>query len=180
MDILLSNVSWFTPTWDLFVILFLIVAAFLLGLTLGKNKIIILLISIYIAAVVINFFPFGDIFETPKTDENFVYPIAIFIVVVFVFYILLSNSALNKALRKTGGRSVFLIALFSLFCVGLVLSVVLSFFPKDLVETFNPITQKLFMAKFSRFLWALAPVVGMTIHRGRRGKTRGYKHNGDY
>ena len=168
MDILLSNVSWFTPTWDLFVILFLIVVAFLLGLTLGRNKIIIFLISIYIAAVVINFFPFGNIFETPKTDESFVYPIAIFLTVVFIFYILLSNSALKKALRKTGDKSVFLIVLFSLFCVGLVLSVILSFFPKDLVETFNPITQTLFMAKLSRFLWALIPVLGMAVLRKRR------------
>lgn len=176
MDILLSNVSWFTPTWDLFVILFLVVVAFLLGLTIGRNKIIILLISIYIAAVVINFFPFGNIFETPKTDENFVYPIAIFLAVVFIFYILLSNSALKKAFRKTGDKSVFLICLFSLFCVGLVLSVILSFFPKDLVKTFNPITQTLFMAKLSKFLWALVPVLGMAAIRKRRSRGRRYNN----
>lgn len=177
---LLTNVHWFTPTWDLFVILFLIVAAFLLGLTLGRNKIIILLISIYIAVAVINFFPFGNVFETPKIDEDFVYPIAIFVIVVFVFYILLSNSVLKKALRKTGDKSIVLIFLFSLFCVGLVLSVVLSFFPQDLVATFNPITQKLFMAKLSRFLWALLPVAGMAMHRSRKRKTGGYKYNEDY
>ncbi len=177
MDILLSNVSWFTPTWDLFVVLFLIVAACLLGLTLGRNKIIILLISIYIAAVVISFFPFGDIFETPKTDENFVYPIVIFIVVVFIFYVLLSNSALQKAFRRTGDKSVFLIGFFSLFCVGLVLSVILSFFPEDLIKTFNPITQTLFMAKLSKFLWALVPVIGMAVLRKK--KKRGRRYNDD-
>ena len=128
-DRLLSSVSWFTPTWDLIVILFLIVASFFLGLTLKRNKIIIILISIYIATVAINFFPFGNIFEVPKTDENFVYPIAIFIVVIFFFYILLSNSTLKKAFRKTGDKSIFSIFLFSLFCVSLVLSVILSFFP---------------------------------------------------
>lgn len=168
----LAKIYWFTPTWDLFVILFLIVAAFLLGLTMGRNKIIVLLISIYVAIVVINFFPFGDIFEIPKTSDNFVYPIAIFIVTVFIFYILLSNSALKKALRRTGDKSVFLICLFSLFCIGLVLSVVLSFFPKDLVETLNPVTQKLFMSELSQFLWALVPVLGMAVIRKRR-KRRG-------
>jgi len=106
---LLAQASWFTPTWDLFVILFLVVLAFLLGITIKRNKILVLLISIYMAIVVINFFPFGDIFELPKTDENFVYPIAIFLAVVIVFYILLSNSALKKALRKTGDKSIFLI-----------------------------------------------------------------------
>lgn len=169
---LLAKVYWFTPTWDLFAILFLIVAAFLLGLTMGRNKIIIFLISTYIAIVVINFFPSDYIFETPKIDENFIYPIAVFIAVVFVFYILLSNSALKKALRRTGDRSVFLIFLFSLFCVGLVLSVVLSFFPKELIETFNPVTQTLFMTKLSKFLWALVPVTGMALIRRRKKRGR--------
>lgn len=165
---ILANVSWFTPTWDLFVILFLLVAAFLLGLTIGRNKIIILLISIYIAIVVISFFPFGDIFETPKTDENFVYPIAIFLVVVVVFFILLSNSALKKALKKTGDKSVFQIVLFSLFYIGLILSVVLSYFPQDLVDRFNPITQKVFMTELAKFLWAILPVVGMAVIRKKK------------
>jgi len=169
---LLAQASWFTPTWDLFVILFLVVLAFLLGITIKRNKILVLLISIYMAIVVINFFPFGDIFELPKTDENFVYPIAIFLAVVIVFYILLSNSALKKALRKTGDKSIFLIFIFSLFSIGLILGTVLSFFPKDLVETFNPITQKLFMAKLSRFLWALLPVLGMAALRGKRKRSR--------
>jgi len=172
----LAQTSWFIPTWDLFVILFLLVATFLLGLTLGRNKIIILLISIYIAIVVINFFPFGDIFELPKTDENFVYPIAIFLAVIILFFILLSNSALKKTFRKTGDKSVFQIVLFSLFCIGLILGVALSFFPKDLVKTFNPITQKLFMAKLSRFLWALVPVLVMAISRKRR-RTRRYDND---
>lgn len=176
---LLAKIYWFTPTWDLFVILFLIVAAFLLGLTLGRNKIIILLISIYMAMVVISFFPFSDIFETPKIDESFVYPIAIFLAVVFIFFILLSNSALKRVLRKTGDKSVFQIVLFSLFCIGLVLSVVLSFFPKDLINTFNPITQTLFMAKLSKFLWALVPVLGMAVLRKRK-RTRKFVDNNGY
>ena len=173
----LAKIYWFTPTWDLFVILFLIVAAFLLGLTIGRNKIIILLISAYIAIVVINFFPFGEVFEIPKTDENFIYPIVIFIAVVFTFFVLLSNSALKKALRKTGDKSILQISLFSLFCIGLILSVILSFFPKDLVATFNPITQKLFMVELSRFLWALVPVFGMAVLRKKRKPKRIINNN---
>ncbi len=172
---LLSNVSWFTPTWDLFVILFMIIAGFLLGLSLGRNRLLILLISIYSGIVVINFFPFGDIFELPKTDENFVYPIAVFIVTIILFFFLLSNSALNNTFKKTGNRSLVLIFIFSLFCIGLILSVVLSFFPKDLITTFNPITQVLFMAKLSKFLWALFPVLGMAII-GRKKKGRYNKY----
>jgi len=168
----LAKIYWFTPTWDLFVILFLIVAAFLLGLTIGRNKIIILLISTYIAIVVINFFPFSEVFEIPKTDENFIYPIVIFIAVVFIFFVLLCNSAFKKVLRKTGDKSIFQIVLFSLFCIGLILSVILSFFPKNLVATFNPITQKLFMIELSRFLWALVPVLGMAILRKGRKPRR--------
>ena len=167
---LLANVSWFTPTWDLFVILFLFVVAFLLGLTIGRNKIIILLIGIYIAIVVINFFPFGDIFETPKMDENFVYPIALFIIIVVLFFFLLSNSALKKVLKRKGDKSVLWIILFSLFYIGLFLSVVLSYFPQDLVDTFNPITQKVFMSELAKFLWAVLPVAGMALIRVRKRK----------
>ncbi len=172
---LLTSVSWFTPTWDLFVILFMIVAGFLLGLSLGRNKLLILLISIYSGIAVINFFPFGDIFELPKTDENFVYPIAVFIVTIILFFFLLSNSALNRTFKRTGDKSVILIFIFSLFCIGLILSIVLSFFPKDLIATFNPITQTLFMARLSKFLWALVPILGMAVI-GRRKKRKYNKY----
>lgn len=172
-----ANVSWFTPTWDLFVILFLFIAAFLLGLTIGRNKIIILLIGIYIAIVVINFFPFGDIFKTPKTDENFVYPIALFIAIVVIFFFLLSNSALKKVLKKKGDKSVWWVIFFSLFYIGLLLSVVLSYFPQDLVKTFNPITQKVFMSELAKFLWAVLPVAGMALIRARK---REREFIGDY
>ncbi len=171
---LLGSVSWFTPTWDLFIILFLIVATFLLGLILGRNKILVFLISIYMTVAVVNFFPFGDIFKLPKNDENFVYPIAVFITVVILIFLLLSNSALKKAFSERRNRSIILIFPFSLFCIGLILSTVLSFFPKDLVETFNPITQKLFMAEFSRFLWAIVPIVSMALTRKRMGRREFY------
>jgi len=171
---LIANVTWFTPTWDLFIILSLVVAVFLLGLTLGRNKIIIFLISIYIAIVVITFFPFGSIFDNANTDNGFIYQIISFLGVVILLYILLVNSVLKRAFRKTGDRSIFQIAFFSLFCIGLILSVVLSFLPKDWTRAFNPLTQKLFITEISRFLWALIPVLGMAMTRKRKKSTLSY------
>ena len=166
----LTEIAWFSPTLDLIVTLLLIIVAFLIGLALKRNKIIILLISIYIAIAVINFFPFGDVFSRPKINEDFVYPVGIFITAVFFFFIFLSNSGLKKAFSKTGDNSVFQIILFSLFYIGLTLSVCLSFFPADLVEEFNPIIKLLFMAKLSRFLWAIAPVFGVIFLKRKRGR----------
>ena len=169
---LLADVSWFTPTLDLIVVLLLIAIAFLLGLALKRNKIIILLIGIYIAIAVVNFFPFGNIFDRPKIDEDFVYPVGIFIAIVLLFFTLLSRSGLKKAFSKSGDNSIFQIILFSLFSIGLLLSVCLSFFPTDLVQEFNPIVKVLFMAKLSRFLWALAPVFGVLMFKNKRKRRR--------
>lgn len=168
---MLSKIYWFTPTWDMIAVLFLIAGAFLLGLTLGRNRIIIILISIYIAITVISFFPLEDTFKkTLSANDSFIYQIVVFIVAILLFYIFLSKSILKKVLRKTGNRSVFLVFFLSLFCMGLFLSVSLSFFPKELVRTFNPLTQSIFMAKFSRFLWAIMPVVIMAFMQSKKRK----------
>ena len=46
-----TNINWAAPSWDLFIILFFIVAAFLYGLSLGRNRVIVILVSIYMIAV---------------------------------------------------------------------------------------------------------------------------------
>ena len=53
-----TGVNWAQPSWDLFIILFFIVIVFFYGMMLGRDRIIIILVSIYMALAVVSNAPF--------------------------------------------------------------------------------------------------------------------------
>ena len=80
----ISNVTSFnfqSPSWDMFIIMFFLVASFVYGLTLGRERIILILIAVYIALAVMGAAPFLDQLIPPEADVNnvFVYKIAVFL-----------------------------------------------------------------------------------------------------
>src|SRR3990167_1770098 len=54
----LQSINWAAPTWDLFIVLFFIVTVFLYGMSLGRDRIIVILVSIYMALAVVSNAPF--------------------------------------------------------------------------------------------------------------------------
>ena len=76
-----AGINFNEPTWDLFIILFLFVGAFLYGLTLGRDRIILVLISVYMALTVLRAMPFLDQVAPIEYGPNniFVFRIIIFL-----------------------------------------------------------------------------------------------------
>src|SRR5512143_4108673 len=75
-----AGINWAAPTWDLFIVLFFVVTVFLYGLSLGRDRIIVILVSIYMALAVVSNAPYiGSLRTTDNSDQYFAFRLAIFV-----------------------------------------------------------------------------------------------------
>src|SRR3989338_6215068 len=130
---LVSSINWSRPSWDLFIFLFFFIIAFLYGFSLGRDRILVILVSIYIALAVVPAFPYMDKLYLDLSANGFAFRVTSFYILFIVLFFLLSRSALINLLgaQTTGiGDNVIEIVLFSILHVGLLVSITLSFLPK--------------------------------------------------
>ncbi|MEK7537560.1 MAG: hypothetical protein AAB619_01140 [Patescibacteria group bacterium] len=164
----IANINWAQPTWDLFIILFFIVAGFLYGLSLGRDRVIVILISVYMALAVVNSAPFIGNFQADiGIDQFFVFRISTFVVVFIVLFFMMSRSALLSTVASSDTRgSWWQVLLFSFLHVGLLISITLSFLPPSASTHLAPLTQKIFVQDLGRFIWIVAPIAAMVMIKG--------------
>ncbi len=59
------------------------------------------------------------------------------------------------------------VIVFSLLHVGLLVAVVMSFLPEDVLNNFSQQTQDIFLTEWAQFGWMIAPVVAMLLLGGK-------------
>jgi cytochrome bd-type quinol oxidase subunit 2 len=159
--------------WELVLLLFIIGGGFFLGILLGRDRIFLLLISSYISFGLISVLPFKKIFPKMFYDEeNFVILIIAFLVLIGIIYVLLSRSLLKTAIRKKGRRNLFQIFFLCLFLIGIIITVLFSFFPNDLISSFSLIIQKIFNTSLARVLWLVIPLIFVGFFKKKRKYSR--------
>lgn len=170
-----SSINWSRPSWDLFIFLFFFIIAFLYGFSLGRDRILVILVSIYIALAVVPAFPYLDRLYLDVSVQGFAFRVTSFYIVFVVLFFLLSRSALINLLgaQTTGvGDRLIEVIFFSVLHVGLLVSVTLSFLPDAALAELSPGTREVFTSPMGKFLWLVAPVAAMIVfshHRWRRG-----------
>lgn len=161
------NIDWQNPSWDLFLAAFFVVGALLYGISLGKDKIIAILVSIYMALAVVNALP--DFVLNIKVNDNFTLQVTAFVSVFVVLFFLLSRSAILNSLDTSSQGKWWQVLIFSFLHVGLLVSVTLSFMPAPFVLKFSELTRFIFTNEWTNFGWIIAPIMAM-IFFGRRGE----------
>lgn len=160
----------FQPSWDLFIVLFFIFISLIYGLSLGRDRILVILISIYTSYAIVSYLPF--LIPNPESislNDQFALRITFFLIVFILLFFFLSNSVMHHSFTSFSfRRSVFQSILFSVLHVGLLISITLSFFPSELTHVLSPFTQSVFLGNIAKSFWMLSPIVFMTIF----GKTR--------
>jgi hypothetical protein len=171
MDQLATAVN--IASWEIVLVLFLIGGGFLLGVLLGRDRIFLLLIGSYISYALMSVVPFKKIF--PKLfykEEDFVILIVAFLVLIGLIYFLLSRSLLKTAIQRKGRRSIFQIFFLSIFLIGILLTVVFSFFPDDLISQFSSTVLKIFNTSLARTLWLVIPLIFVGLFRKKKRYSR--------
>jgi len=168
----LTNINWAQPNWDLFIILFFVVAAFLYGLSLGRDRVIVILVSIYMALAIVNTAPYLNSFSAEISFNNAsIFKVTIFLGIFIILFFLLSRSALLKTIASSDSPGRWWQSiLFSFFHVGLILSILMSYLPKDIVNNVSESMRNLFISDPARFFWLVAPIAVMVlIKKSKKG-----------
>jgi hypothetical protein len=163
----IGHINWAAPTWDLFIVLFFIVTVFLYGMSLGRDRIVVILVSIYMALAVVTNAPFiGSLRLGGHADQYFAFRITIFVGIFIALFFLLSRSALLKSIGSLAAGSWFQVLLFSILHVGLLVSITLSLLPGDALGHLAPLTRQVFASDGGKFVWIVLPIISMAFLKG--------------
>lgn len=159
------------PFLDLIVLAVLVLGSLLYTFMVSRGKLLSILVSTYMAYVLVQFTPFLDgLADIVGFSDPFVLQIILFGVVFLLILLILSNVIFQTPIgAETLGLAVAF--LFSFLQVGFLIAVFFSFLPPEILETFSPLLQILFINDTSLFLWAATPVVFL-IYLGRRVNRR--------
>jgi hypothetical protein len=162
------GIDWSTPTWDIVILLFVVISVLIYSFTLGRDRIVALLISTYLSLAVATNLPYMDkITEIINRFGFLTFQVSAFIIVFGVLFIFLSRSSLLQGLSSlTGGW--WQIILFSLLQVGLLVSIILSFLPQTAVANLSDFTRIIFISDLGRFCWIVLPIVALVFIHGRK------------
>ncbi|MBI4407078.1 MAG: hypothetical protein HY565_01100 [Candidatus Kerfeldbacteria bacterium] len=161
IDQALNSLNMGNPTWDLFLVGFFVVGALLYGLSLGKDRIIAIMVSIYMALAVVAALP--EFVLNIKVNDSYTVQITAFLSVFIVLFFLLSRQAVLNALAPSGEGKWWQTLVFSVLHVGLLVSVTLSFMPASILGKFSSLTQYIFTNEWTNFGWIAAPIVAMIL-----------------
>ncbi|OIO47041.1 MAG: hypothetical protein AUJ28_01365 [Parcubacteria group bacterium CG1_02_37_51] len=95
-----SNLTFAYPSWDIIVILVFIAIAIIYAMSLGRRKVLVVLLTTYISLVIANALPFVEsLFASTFLDKLFVIKIVLFLAVFAILYLFLNRSALLSYVR---------------------------------------------------------------------------------
>jgi hypothetical protein len=161
----LAGINWASPSWDLFIYLFFVIGALLYGFSLGRDRIIVILVSIYMALAVVGNAPVVNQFNLAfHLNENIILRISFFLGVFVVLFFLLSRSALIKTIGENSAPGKWWqVIVFSVLQVGLLISITLSFLPPETASAFSEQTRQIFTSDYGKSAWLIAPILFMAI-----------------
>lgn len=171
----LASLNVGAPSWDVFIILFFLLASFIYGLSLGRDRIIIILMSVYVALVVVESAPWLSQINPAQLGITniFVFKIGVFLATFVAVFFLLSRSDLLLAISRADapGRW-WQVIVFSFLHVGLLISVCLSFLPADAAGQLAPLTRQMFVGQDIKFFWIIAPIIALALVREKNREKR--------
>jgi hypothetical protein len=163
---LIQSVNLSQPTWDTFIVLLFIIGALLYGLSLGRDRVIVILVSVYMAlAVVANAPILRDLnLLQLSLNDNYVVKIGFFLGMFVLLFFLLSRSALLHTIAASNAPgSWWQTIVFSILQVGILISITLSFLPPEMTSALSWQTQQIFLSYWGKSAWMVLPVVFMAI-----------------
>ncbi len=160
--------------WDLFIISIFLIAMIVYGFFLGRNRMIILLISSYFSLAIMQVLPWSRLAslgwlgldKEPSTPTQILF----FLGMILLFYFLIPRSVLSSTLRirKRGEAAWWQLSILSVVQIGLLAAVIISFLPREAVIEFSPLTEKIFIGPEAYFVWVTLPILALVLMRRRR------------
>ncbi len=162
---LIRSFNWYSPSWDLFIVLFWLVAAVLYAFASGRGRILSILVSVYMAKLLVIEAPFLQKIVNAKLSIVTVslQHLALFGGLFLVLFFFLSKYGFRTAAEgKSGAHLVFGVP-FSILQIGLLINIVLSFLPVPVQDSLHPLVRFIFLQPGANFVWLIAPVIYLIV-----------------
>ena len=167
----LNNFS-FSGARDWMVILIFLVAAFIYGLAMGRQRLIMVILGTYFSLVLTSAIPWSKLsFIIKESPPSSTAQIFIFLALILGFYFLIPHSALRSALGSRGRRARgnwLHLFVFAFLQISLILSAIINFLPTKAINSLSPFTQTIFVGPWPQFLWLLLPILAIMFLRSRQ------------
>ncbi|MCX6781299.1 MAG: hypothetical protein NT003_04285 [Candidatus Magasanikbacteria bacterium] len=176
----IHSLSWSHPSWDLFILLFLVVGTLVYGFSLGRGRTIMIMVAVYMAVAAVHTLPaLPQMGAIVQLSNGFVLRVGTFLGLFAILFFMLTRSALNHALNSDGPMgSWWHIIVLSFLQVGMLISVVMSFLPSMWLLKISPFLQLIFASPWGAFAWVIAPIIGLLVvgmsTESSFGKNRNY------
>jgi len=157
---------------DWVLLLIFLAVAFVYGLSMGRNRLVAVMLGTYFAFIVTKWLPWKEfgIFGLKQAPSSNV-QIFVFLALILGFFFLIPHSSF-KALLKGRGRSrsgLWQTLMLSFLQIGLILAAVISFLPAKISGELSPLAQTIFVGEIAQFLWLLAPILALMFLKSPRG-----------
>jgi len=161
---LLHSVNFSNPSWDAFIFFFWIVVAIIYSFSSGRGRIISILMSVYMAELLVIQAPFLSTTLGEKLGPIvYLSRLITFLVLFGFFFMVLSKFVFRTSVESRGFTSWIFSLLFAFLQVGFLISVILSFLPQNIKDTFAPLVKFVFLTGTAEFVWLILPIVFLVL-----------------
>ncbi len=162
--------------WDIFIILIFLIAVLIYGLFLGRNRMIVLLVSTYFSLAITQVLPWQKMASVGwlgmEDGPSPSLKIIIFLGLILLFYFLIPRSILSSTLRlrKRGDASWAILFLLSIVQIGLLAMIIFSFLPIQATANLGSLVKKMFLGPSAEFVWITLPIISVALIKRKKIK----------
>ncbi len=158
---LVQTFNWHSPSWDLFIILFWLVASVIYAFAAGRGRILTILMSVYISQLIVLQAPFlsDQVAKKLPNAALSLQQLATFAILFIVLFIFLGRYAFKTSADSRRMSSVGFGIVFAFLQIGLLINIVINYLPTVNRDTLAPLIQTLFVKDPASFVWLILPVV---------------------
>jgi hypothetical protein len=163
-NLLIRNFNWHTPSWDLFILLVWGVASVFYAFAAGRGKVISLLMSLYIAKLLVLQAPWLTNAINQKLPSGLAsaQQLVTFLLIFIILFVLLGRYAFRTSADGRHFGSIPFTLIFSILQVGLLISTILGYLAVS-GKTFSGLVGLIFLSGPSAFIWLVAPLIFLII-----------------
>ncbi len=162
---LIHTFNWHSPSWDLFILAFWLVASVLFAFAAGRGRMLLILVCTYMAQLLVIKAPFLSTIAADKLNiaSSSIPQLATFAILFLIFFIFMGRYAFRST---ADGRQILALPFtlaFTVLQVGLLINIVISYLPDHVQNSFSPLIQFLFLHPNASFIWLLTPIVFLIL-----------------
>ena len=165
IQLMIRTFNWHSPSWDLFILLFWIVASVLFAFAAGRGRMLTILVSTYMAQLLVIEAPFFSEAVSGKFNIGTatLAQLVAFAVLFLIFFVFLSRYAFRSSVDGRQIVALPFVLIFTVLQVGLLINIVISYLPDHVQGSLSPLIQFAFLHPNSGFIWLLLPVIFLII-----------------